>query len=69
VAALLADHGLPLSAPGADPGAVVELVGRDKKRRGSRVPFVLVESPGRVTPGHDVPEAELRAAVEEVCAA
>jgi hypothetical protein len=32
------------------------------------VPFVLVESPGRVTPGHEVPEDALRAAVEEVCA-
>ena len=69
VAALLSRHGLPLSAPGVDPEAVVELVARDKKRRGGRVPFVLVESPGRVTPGHEVPDAELRAAIEEVCAA
>jgi shikimate kinase/3-dehydroquinate synthase len=69
VAELLSGHGLPLSAPGVDADAVLELVGRDKKRRGGRVPFVLIESPGRVTPGHDVPEAELRAAVEEACAA
>jgi shikimate kinase/3-dehydroquinate synthase len=68
VAELLSSHGLPLGAPGVDPAAVVELVGRDKKRRGGRVPFVLVEAPGAVTPGHDVPEDELRAAVEEVCA-
>ena len=68
VAALLSERGLPLSAPGVDPDAVVELVGRDKKRRGGRVPFVLVESPGRVTPGHEVPERELRTAVEEACA-
>ncbi|MEA2473752.1 MAG: shikimate kinase / 3-dehydroquinate synthase [Thermoleophilaceae bacterium] len=68
VSALLRDHGLPLAAPGVDAGAVLELVGRDKKRRGGRVPFVLVEAPGQVTPGHDVPDEELRAAVEEVCA-
>jgi hypothetical protein len=30
------------------------------------VPFVLVEAPGEVTPGHEVGPAELRAAVEEV---
>jgi hypothetical protein len=29
---------------------------------------VLVERPGAVTPGHEVAEADLRAAVEEVCA-
>jgi shikimate kinase/3-dehydroquinate synthase len=67
VAALLSDHGLPLAAPGLDPTTVLELVGRDKKRRAGRVPFVLVEAPGAVTPGHEVGDAELRAAVEEVC--
>ena len=30
------------------------LVERDKKREGGRVPFVLVEAPGEVTPGHEV---------------
>ena len=67
VAELLAARGLPRHADGVDPEAVVELVGRDKKRRGDRVPFVLVEAPGRVTPGHDVADDELRAAVAEVC--
>ena len=67
VADLFRQRRLPLHASGVDPEQVVELTARDKKRRGDRVPFVLVESPGRVTPGHDVPEAELRAAVEEVC--
>ena len=69
VGELLAARGLPLACPGVDPATVVELVARDKKRRGGRVPFVLVESPGQVTHGHEVDEAELRAAVEEVCAA
>ena len=67
VAELLAARGLPQRAEGVDPDAVVRLVQRDKKRRGDRVPFVLVEAPGRVTPGHDVAEQALRAAVAEVC--
>jgi len=69
VGELLSARGLPLSAPGVDPEQVVELVGRDKKRRGGGVPFVLVESPGRVTPGHELPEEQVRAAVAEACAA
>jgi shikimate kinase/3-dehydroquinate synthase len=63
---LLAARGLPRSFSGASVGEVLELVERDKKRAGGRVPFVLVEAPGQVTPGHDVPPAELRAAVDEV---
>ncbi|MEA2387907.1 MAG: shikimate kinase / 3-dehydroquinate synthase [Thermoleophilaceae bacterium] len=68
VGELLAARGLPLRCDGVDPAAVVALVGRDKKRRDGRVRFVLVEAPGRVTPGHEVADADLRAAVEEVCA-
>ena len=45
---------------------VLALVERDKKRSGGRVPFVLVQAPGEVTPGHDVDPAALRAAVEEL---
>jgi shikimate kinase/3-dehydroquinate synthase len=69
VADLLAAQGLPSSFTGAGTDAVLELVERDKKRRGGRVPFVLVNAPGDVTPGHDVQPSELRAAVEEVNAA
>jgi shikimate kinase/3-dehydroquinate synthase len=68
VAALLSDHGLPLMFTGATPDDVLEAVERDKKRAGGRVPLVLVEAPGEVTPGHHVEPAALRAAVEEVCA-
>jgi 3-dehydroquinate synthetase/shikimate kinase len=68
VAELLRARGLPLRCDGVDPDAVLALVERDKKRRAGRVPLVLVEAPGRVTPGHDVPAADLRAAVQEVCA-
>jgi shikimate kinase / 3-dehydroquinate synthase len=66
VAELLAARGLPVTFSGATVDDVLELVERDKKRVGGRVPFVLVEAPGAVTPGHEVPSAELRAAVEEV---
>ena len=47
---------------------VVALVERDKKRQGGRVPFVLVTSPGQVTHGHEVSDADLRAAVGELAA-
>jgi shikimate kinase / 3-dehydroquinate synthase len=66
VADLFAARGLPLTFDGASVDDVVELVERDKKRAGGRVPFVLVDSPGAVTPGHDLDRAALRAAVEEV---
>ena len=66
VAALLADHGLPLTFDGATVDDVVALTERDKKRQGGRVRFVLLQSPGDVTAGHDVAPDRLRAAVEEV---
>ena len=66
VAGLLEARGLPLSFGGASVDEVLELIGRDKKRMGGRVPFVLIEAPGDVTPGHEPSAAALRAAVEEV---
>ena len=68
VAELLAARGLPLTFSGAGVDEVLALVERDKKRSGGRVPFVLVQAPGEVTPGHDVDPAALRAAVEELMA-
>jgi len=68
VAELLAARGLPLSFTGASVEDVLDLVERDKKRAGGRVPFVLVEAPGEVTTGHHVDAAELRSAIEEVSA-
>jgi 3-dehydroquinate synthetase len=38
----------------------------DKKRLGERVPFVLVEAPGAVTPGHLVDDHDLLLAVQEL---
>jgi 3-dehydroquinate synthase len=69
VAGLLAEQGLPASFEGASAEDIVALTARDKKREGARVPFVLVEAPGQVTPGHDVAPGDLLAAVQEVCAA
>ena len=66
VAGLLEARSLPLAFAGATVDDVLELVGRDKKRSGGRVPFVLVEAPGEVTPGHVIAPGDLRAAVEEL---
>jgi shikimate kinase/3-dehydroquinate synthase len=66
VADLLGARGLPLTFTGASVDEVLAMVDRDKKREGGRVPFVLVEAPGEVTPGHEVDPGALRAAVEEV---
>jgi shikimate kinase/3-dehydroquinate synthase len=67
VAALLAARGLPVTLDDSvDVDAVLAAVGRDKKRRGGRVGFVLVEAPGNVRPGWPVSEGELRAAVAEL---
>lgn len=66
VMGLLRERGLPLTFSGASVDDVLALVERDKKRSEGRVPFVLVEAPGEVTPGHEVEPAALRAAVEEV---
>jgi shikimate kinase/3-dehydroquinate synthase len=67
VAALLAARGLPTALDAAvDPEAVLAAVQRDKKRRGGRVGFVLVEAPGDVRHGRPVPDGELRAAVTEL---
>jgi shikimate kinase/3-dehydroquinate synthase len=66
VEGLLASRGLPSRFEGAAVDDVLGYVARDKKRAGGRVPLVLVEAPGEVTPGHDVGAEELRAAIEEV---
>ena len=66
VAELLAAQGLPLTFEGASVDEVAAYCDRDKKREGGRVPFVLVQAPGEVTPGHVVSSAALRAAIEEL---
>jgi shikimate kinase / 3-dehydroquinate synthase len=66
VGELLAARGLPRTFSGASVEDVLAMVERDKKREGGRVPFVLAQAPGEVTPGHEVDPAALRAAVEEL---
>ena len=66
VAGLLEARGLPPRFEGASTEEVAALCDRDKKRSGGQVPFVLVEAPGEVTPGHRVTPADLRAAIDEV---
>jgi 3-dehydroquinate synthetase/shikimate kinase len=66
VADLLAARELPLKFSGASVEDVLAMVERDKKRSGGRVPFVLIDAPGEVTPGHAVGPEALRAAVAEV---
>ena len=66
VAGLFEQHGLPLTFTGATVDEVVALTERDKKREGGRVPFVLLQAPGDVTPGHDVAPEALRSAVAEL---
>jgi len=67
VAELLSARSLPVTLdPDVDVEAVVGAVARDKKRRGGRVGFVLVEAPGDVRTGRTVADGELRAAVAEL---
>jgi shikimate kinase/3-dehydroquinate synthase len=66
VAELLETAGLPLAVDGVSAERVLALIARDKKRRGGSVRFVLLDSPGAVTPGHELAEDEVRAAVAEV---
>jgi shikimate kinase / 3-dehydroquinate synthase len=66
VAELFAARGLPVRFTGASVDDVLALVERDKKRVGGKVPFVLIEAPAEVTPGHEVATAELRTVLEEL---
>ncbi|HEX8105267.1 MAG TPA: 3-dehydroquinate synthase family protein, partial [Solirubrobacteraceae bacterium] len=69
VAGLLHARGLPTRlAPEVDLEAVQAAVAGDKKRRGGRVGFVLVDAPGDVRTGCPVGADELRGALEELAA-
>jgi shikimate kinase/3-dehydroquinate synthase len=63
---LLVARQLPVRFADIDVDAVLEAIGRDKKRVGAEVPFVLVHAPGKVVHGCEVDEAEIRAAVAEL---
>jgi shikimate kinase/3-dehydroquinate synthase len=55
-----------LGEASVDVGQVLAATARDKKRVGAHVPFVLVQAPGDVLTGREVPEADLRSAVAEL---
>jgi len=63
---LLLARGLPVALEDVPVEAVLEAIGRDKKRLGAGVPFVLVNAPGDVVFGCEVAEQDLRRAVGEL---
>ena len=63
---LIRRAGLPETAAGLDPGALERAMSRDKKNRSGRIAFVLPRKVGAVELCEDVPERELRAAIESV---
>jgi len=70
VEGLLEARGLPTRLdPGVALEAVQAAVARDKKRRGGRVGFVLVDGPGSVRTGCPVADDDLRRALRELRAA
>jgi shikimate kinase/3-dehydroquinate synthase len=67
VADLLAEQRLPtVLDPEVSVDGVLEAIGRDKKRTGEGVGFVLLERPGEPRWGEVVPADRVRAAVEEL---
>jgi 3-dehydroquinate synthase len=64
--ALLGRLGLPVRMPRLDLDLVVSGIAHDKKARDGRVPFVLAPRIGAFRLAFDVPEAEVRAALEEI---
>jgi len=62
---LLERLGLPVKAPSIAPERWLEFMGRDKKNRGGRIAFVLLDAPGRATLVRDAPEASVRAVLAE----
>ena len=66
---LLAARGLPTQLDaGIDRAAVAAAVQRDKKRRGGRVGFVLIDAPGRPRTGCPISEDELAGALAALAA-
>jgi 3-dehydroquinate synthase len=63
---LLRAVGLPVRDSGAAPSAVLEALGRDKKAREGRVPFVLAPEIGRFTVVFDVPRQAVLETLQEL---
>ena len=67
VAELLEAHGLPTTLDASvDEEAILTAAQRDKKRRGGRVGFVVVDAPGDVRTGVPMAGSDVRAAVREL---
>jgi shikimate kinase/3-dehydroquinate synthase len=63
---LLLARQLPVTLGGASVEGVVGAVAHDKKRLSGSTPFVLLDAPGEVRVGCEVPGVQLRAAVAEL---
>jgi 3-dehydroquinate synthase len=61
---LLCAAGLPVSGLGASPSAIIEALGRDKKARDGRLPFVLAPEIGAFRLVFDVPPTTVRDTLE-----
>ncbi|MSW83742.1 MAG: iron-containing alcohol dehydrogenase [Actinobacteria bacterium] len=68
VGGLLEAAGLPVRITDVDVDAVIEATGRDKKRIGANVPFVLCSTPGDPRHGAQVEASAVRSAVAELVA-
>jgi shikimate kinase/3-dehydroquinate synthase len=66
VAHMLAAQGLPRTFEGPPAAALLDLMGRDKKRRGTRRNLVLLRAPGDVAIESEVEEDALAQAIEEL---
>ena len=67
ILALIGTLGLPTRIPaGLDPDEILQRIGRDKKKTGDRVPFVLIRKPGMPFMNGGVPESLLRDTIGEL---
>jgi shikimate kinase/3-dehydroquinate synthase len=67
VEAILARHGLPVALdPAVSLDAIIEALGRDKKRTAAGVGFVLLAEPGAPRTGEVLDPARVEAAVQEL---
>ena len=58
---LVERFGLPTAAPGLDPDALLEAMGRDKKNQKGKIRFILPRAIGRVELTDAPTEADIRA--------
>ena len=63
---LLRDFGLPISAPGLNPDAIIEAMSRDKKVVDGKNRFVFISEVGKAIVHPDVPDSLIRDAVQRV---